>query len=543
HRSRASFKFALLIISLVLTFAFAPVRCSSGQSRQNNRQLERDSSRSGPNERRTALIIGNGAYTNAPPLKNPPNDATLLSTTLKKLGFEVVVGTNRSQREMKQLIREFGQRLRTGGGVGLFYFAGHGIQSKGHNYLIPIDADIQTEADLEDAGVDVNYVLNLMDEAQNVLNIAILDACRNNPFARSFRSAQEGLAQVKAPTGTLIAYATAPDSVAADGGGANSPYAEELTKQMEVSGVLLETMFRRVTEQVSSRSGGRQEPWYSANVKGDFFFNNSRADSSLSETSSQIDPVAVEREYWETIRSSNDAQDYKDYLQAYPKGPYAVVARAKIRQIEAAKTVQPADSQPAPSNSGSDKSSDPNAIELSYWETIKSSIDPESFRKYLEKYPNGQFAGLAKRRMESARVLADRKTSNQNKSSKPGSSSAIPSPIIVFAGVESRQSKGKSISRYTFTVLNSEDYPVDLFVASPNLPPCGMNSKASRTWVDIFDAGGKRFYGFCALENLRGSGNLWFDLSQDVAPPNSIYIELTDRKTGKKYRSNLAPTQ
>lgn len=312
---------------------------------QPNRQLRSDPARP-TGEHRIALVIGNGAYQHVKHLKNPPNDATLLAQTLKKLGFEVIVGTDKSQREMKQLVREFGQRLRAAGGVGLFYFAGHGVQAMGHNYLIPVDADIQTEADLEDVAVDVNYVLSMMDDAQYALNIAVLDACRNNPFARSFRSAQEGLAQVKAPTGTLIAYATAPDSVAFDGGGANSPYAEELTKQMQVSGVLLETMLRRVAEQVSSRSAGRQEPWYSANVKGDFYFSASPTNFSLSTTGnttqpSKIDAVAVERETWETIRGSNDPQDYNDYLQAYPNGAYAVAARLKIRQLEAAKKTSP----------------------------------------------------------------------------------------------------------------------------------------------------------------------------------------------------------
>jgi len=289
-----AFKFSLLITAVLLVWTLVPMCRSAGRSPQDNRQLQRDSSQTNrASERRIALVIGNGAYTNVPPLKNPPNDATLVATTLKKLGFEVSVGMNKSQREMKQLIRSFGQRLRAGGGVGLFYFAGHGVQSKGHNYLIPVDADIQNEADVEDVGVDVNYVLNMIEDAQSALNIVILDACRNNPFARSFRSAQGGLAQVKAPTGTLIAYATAPDSTAADGDRANSPYTEELTKQMETPGVVLETMFRRVTEQVSSRTGGRQEPWVSDNHKGEFYFSSGPTNAS-STTTAKIDAVAVD---------------------------------------------------------------------------------------------------------------------------------------------------------------------------------------------------------------------------------------------------------
>jgi len=385
------FELAALLTLLALAILCAPTPLSTAQ--QDNRQLKREQTQpNGLAQRRIALVIGNGAYQNVKPLKNPPNDATLLAATLKKLGFEVTVGTDKSQREMKQLIREFGQRLRGGGGVGLFYFAGHGVQARGHNYLVPVDAEIQTEADLEDAAVDVNYVLNMMDDAQNALNIAILDACRNNPFARSFRSAQEGLAQVKAPTGTLIAYATAPDSVAADGGGANSPYAEELTKQIQVSGVLLETMFRRVAEQVSARSGGRQEPWFSANVKGDFYFTN-RKNLSLSNTPAKIDAVAVEREYWETIRSSNDPQDYKDYLQTYPDGAYVGVARAKIRQIETARNTRPVDSQPSntqPSNSSGNKTSEPAGAAKT-----SASPPPKSFRSQqgieMVYIPPGEF--------------------------------------------------------------------------------------------------------------------------------------------------------
>ncbi|HEX7335008.1 MAG TPA: caspase family protein [Pyrinomonadaceae bacterium] len=303
---------------------------------QNNRQLDRQPVTAGKNERRTALVIGNGVYTNIPPLKNPSNDAVLVATTLRELSFDVSVATNKSQREMKQLIRGFGQQLRANGGVGLFYFAGHGVQLNGRNFLIPVDADIQNEADLEDVGIDVNYVLNRMAVSQTTLNIVILDACRNNPFVRSFRSTQVGLAGVKAPTGTLIAYATAPDSVAFDGDSTNSPYTEELTKQLRVPGVVLETTFRLVTERVSERTGGRQEPWTADNHKGEFYFKSTTNSSTSLKTNepAKIDPVAVEREYWEAIRSSSDVQDYKSYLQTYPDGAYAAIARTKIRQIE-----------------------------------------------------------------------------------------------------------------------------------------------------------------------------------------------------------------
>src|ERR1051326_4938794 len=148
-------------------------------AQQADRQLRQGSGQTGL-QRRLALVIGNGAYTNAPRLKNPPNDARDMAATLKELGFDVATGIDVNQREMKRLIREFGQKLK-GGGSGLFYYAGHGVQSKGRNFLIPVDADIQSEAEAEDAGVDVTLVLNYLDDAQNGLNIVILDACRNNP--------------------------------------------------------------------------------------------------------------------------------------------------------------------------------------------------------------------------------------------------------------------------------------------------------------------------------------------------------------------------
>lgn len=329
----------LLGTPLFFLFLIAPVVLSAAQSPQDNRQLVKESKNTA---HRLALVIGNGAYQTSK-LRNPPNDATAIAVVLRDLGFDVMSGVNKSQREMKRMIREFGQRLRVTGGVGLFYFAGHGVQAKGRNYLIPVDADIQAEADLEDQAVDANYVLNFMDDAQSSLNIVILDACRNNPFMRSFRSMQEGLAQVRAPTGTLIAYATAPDSLATDGVGVNSPYTEELIKEIRVPGVLVETMFRRVTEQVSSRTMGRQEPWFSANVKGDFYFNGAHALVTSS------DP---DGEFWSAIKNSKNVGDYKAYLDAFPKGRHAAIAQNVLRRLQ--------DSQTASIDPGNEKGSTGN---------------------------------------------------------------------------------------------------------------------------------------------------------------------------------------
>src|SRR6267378_7197775 len=259
---------------------------------QQDRQLVQTGG-TGATTRRLALVMGNGAYTNAPPLKNPPNDARDMAANLKTLGFDVSSGVNVSQREMKRLIREFGQKLKAGGN-GLFYYAGHGVQARGHNYIIPVDADIQSEADVEDSGVDVGLVLNYMDDAQNGLNIVILDACRNNPFSRSFRSANEGLAQVDAPTGTLIAYATAPGRVAADGAGDNGLYTSELLKAMSLPGLSATEMFMRVRAEVLKQTGSKQVPWEASSLVGNFYFSSLTSNATKPLTTDPAKPEAVE---------------------------------------------------------------------------------------------------------------------------------------------------------------------------------------------------------------------------------------------------------
>jgi hypothetical protein len=223
-------------------------------------------------ERRLALVIGNAAYATSP-LRNPTNDARALAGALKSLGFEVTAHENLGQREMRRAILDFGTRLREGG-VGLFYFAGHGLQVNGRNYLVPVDAVIASEAEVEVEveGIDVASVLARMETARNRVNLVILDACRDNPFARSFRSAARGLAAIDAPSGTLIAYATAPGRVARDGEGANGLYTGELLRALQAPGQPVEEVFKRVRQSVIERSAGDQVPWESSSLVGDFLF-------------------------------------------------------------------------------------------------------------------------------------------------------------------------------------------------------------------------------------------------------------------------------
>ena len=221
-------------------------------------------------ETRTALVIGNAAYANGP-LRNPVNDARAMGRALGGAGFEVILVENATQAGMQRAIRTFGDKLAKGG-VGLFYYAGHGIQAKGRNYLVPVNAEIAREDEIEFDSVDVNLVLAKMDSAKNGLNIVILDACRNNPFARTFRSVQAGLAQMDAPTGTFIAFATAPGSVAADGAGENGVYTKYLLAEMAQPGMPIEQVFKQVRNGVMAETKGRQIPWESSSLRGEFAF-------------------------------------------------------------------------------------------------------------------------------------------------------------------------------------------------------------------------------------------------------------------------------
>lgn len=221
-------------------------------------------------DKRLALVIGNGAYKSAP-LKNPLNDARDMASMLRKLGFQVLHEENATKKQMDLAIRRFGQKLR-GSGTGLFYFAGHGMQVKGRNYLIPVDAAIENESDVEYEAIDAGRILSKMEDARNPINIVILDACRDNPFARSFRSAERGLARMDAPVGSIIAYATAPGSVAADGKGRNGIYTKHLLDAMRAGHQTIEQVFKRVRNAVIIETKNKQVPWESTSLRGDFYF-------------------------------------------------------------------------------------------------------------------------------------------------------------------------------------------------------------------------------------------------------------------------------
>jgi len=284
---------------------------------------------------RVALLIGNNQY-GAAPLRNAVNDANDLGAALKDLGFKVIVSENATRREMFDAIREFGTAL-DGASTAFFFYAGHAMQFKDRNYLIPIDIAMGSEEDVTFFAVELQQVFDRIEKARTRHNFLVLDACRDNPFASSFKVSSAGLAQMSAPSGTLIAYATAPGSTAADGYGRNGVYTKHILQQIRVPDMPAEIMFKRVREGVEQETIRRQTPWDSSSLKGDFAFNSAsaRALPTAAPTAAPAAPsgdlaLTVELQFWLSVKDSTRPDEVQAYLDRYPKGTFAPLARSRL---------------------------------------------------------------------------------------------------------------------------------------------------------------------------------------------------------------------
>ncbi len=258
-----------------------------------------------------ALVIGNADYHNAP-LQNPVNDARDIAKKLQHFGFEVMLKINVDQPAMETAINEFGRQLRQSN-VGLFYYSGHGVQYAGQNYLIPIGAmsSLSTAEQLRYKTVNIGYLIGMMKDAGNAMNLVMLDACRDNPFKGFFRNIQRGLARMPGAEGMLIAYATSPGTTAFDGVGRNSPYTKHLLEFMNVPNLPIELLLKKVRAAVKRETKGQQTPWYEASIDGDFYFVQARTPTStptpISPMPMPSTPVPRLRRIPQTI-SQHDAQ-------------------------------------------------------------------------------------------------------------------------------------------------------------------------------------------------------------------------------------------
>jgi hypothetical protein len=221
-------------------------------------------------EPRTALVIGNSNYSKSP-LANPANDARDMAEALRGSGFEVILKTDANQQGMRDGIRQFGDALRNKGGVGLFFFAGHGVQAAGENYIVPVGESIGGERDLKGRAVSAAEAVDAMAAARNGLNVVILDACRDNPLAAG-PNATRGLSRIDSNASLFVSYSTSPGAVALDGSGRNSPYTKHLAKAVATPDLSLEETFKRTLKGVYQETRGQQTPWISSSFFGDFTF-------------------------------------------------------------------------------------------------------------------------------------------------------------------------------------------------------------------------------------------------------------------------------
>ena len=279
--------------------------------------------------KRIALVIGNSDYGHVVDLKNPVNDADLMEKTLKDVGFEVIRRNDLDQRGMKQAMLDFGRKLKEGAEASMFYYAGHGIELKGQNYLVPVDADTQSEDEADIQNVSVNSFLSLTENAKVPLNIVILDACRNNPFRSLRASASGGLAPVKAPRGTYVAYATSPGAVAEDGDNANSPFTLALAESMRQPGLTLEAVLKRTRQKVQEQTNGTQLPYDSSAITGEFYF----VPVVATETPAQPQVPLVDPAQAAFLAAGEDADMLRVVADSFRESVWGALAAEKLKKF------------------------------------------------------------------------------------------------------------------------------------------------------------------------------------------------------------------
>ena len=298
-----------------------------------------------PVDVRIALVIGNAAYPGAARLVNPVNDARAMGAALRNLGFTVVELLDGDKAQMVAAINRVRGELQGKQGVGMLYYAGHGLQVDWRNYMVPVNARLGAAEDVPEQAMDVGRVIDAFKAAGNRMNILILDACRDNPF--STKGSGKGLAPLDAPTGTFLAYATAPGNVAEDGSSesGNGLYTAFLLQELSKPESRIEDVFKRVRLNVRQQSQGRQIPWESTSLEDDFYFNASRTPSTGPAESARELAFAIEKTEWDKIKLSTNPDDFYAYLKKYPSGTISELATATLEKLDRARITSQPDQQ------------------------------------------------------------------------------------------------------------------------------------------------------------------------------------------------------
>jgi Caspase domain len=289
-----------------------------------------------PGDLRVALVIGNGAYTSVAALANPTNDAKAMGDTLRGLGFTVVEVRDASKAQMTQAIAQVKSTLQGKQAIGMLYYAGHGLQVDWRNYMVPVDAKMSKASEVPEQTVELAQVIDAFKAAGNRMNIVVLDACRDNPFVGT--ATGKGLAQLDAPTGTFLAYATAPGNVADDGDSksTNGLYTQFLLQELKKPTAKIEDVFKRVRLNVRQQSQGRQVPWESTSLEEDFFFNAGLKPTAKLGDSDKEKAFNAEKADWDKIKDSKNASDFYAFLQQYPNGNINGLAQSRLEGLQKA---------------------------------------------------------------------------------------------------------------------------------------------------------------------------------------------------------------
>lgn len=328
---------------------------------------------------RLALVIGNGQYVNLPVLANPANDALLVANNLGKLGFKVTALTNQNQAQVKSAIAQFADAIEKAGPetIAAFYYAGHGVQIDGTNYLVPVDAQAKTKGDIVLGAVSATDVLRTLELSKARVNMLVLDACRDNPFSAGTRSISRGLARIDAPAGSIVAYSTAPGQVAQDGDGSNSPYAAALATHLATPGLSLEDVFRKVRIEVSERTGGAQVPWEETSLTQEVLLAGDAVAAQTVVTAAP--PVAtasadvLSAHAYQVAVGTNTAEAYDGFIRQFPSSKETSLALRNREMLN----------------------------DEANWRKAVESNTVGGYRIYLTLHPTGVYLGEAQQRAAS----------------------------------------------------------------------------------------------------------------------------------------------
>ncbi|MDE2380220.1 caspase family protein [Bradyrhizobium sp.] len=312
-------------VGSLLGFAWSPAAAQTAPVQPGNAA---PTALAGP-EQRVALVIGNSNYRNAPQLANPDNDAQSMAQFLNSAGFEVIAATDLTQNDMLRVVQDFSAKVAARGPntVAMVYYAGHGVQLAGENYLVPVDARVSSPNELVSNSVRLVDVMSTLETIPSRMRIVILDACRNNPFP-TINDAGRGLAIVDAPNGSIVGYSTAPGAEALDGAGGHSPYTQAFLSVAREPNVPIEQLFKRVRLEVNHTTSGQQTPWESSSLTSDFTFfgdtavaaNRAPVTAPVVQMASNLPSRSV-RQAYDYVLSEGRTEYYQEFIQMYPHDP------------------------------------------------------------------------------------------------------------------------------------------------------------------------------------------------------------------------------